>query len=59
MGHNAGQLRVEVDYRRFRVRTASGSTLWLPDTPNNRHRRSGWQCLRVHERGLPWFTLQA
>jgi transposase-like protein len=57
-GHNTGQLRVEVDSQRFRVRTPRVSTQWLPDTPSNRHLTVVWLRLLVNERGTPWFTLQ-
>jgi transposase-like protein len=57
-GHTTGQLRVEVDSQRFRVRTPRVSTQWLPDTPSNRHLTVVWLRLLVNECGTPWFTLQ-
>jgi len=53
-----GQLRVEVDSQRLRVRTPRVSTQWLPETPSNRHLTVVWLRLLVNERGTPWFTLQ-
>ncbi|HSF28948.1 MAG TPA: transposase [Candidatus Tectomicrobia bacterium] len=50
--------RVEVDGPRFRVRSAMGSTQWLPDTPSNRHLTLVWFRLLVDAHGKPLFTLQ-
>jgi hypothetical protein len=36
-GEEPARLRVEVDGPRFRVRTATFATPWLPDTPSPRH----------------------
>ena len=41
-GDCRGELQVEVDAQRFRVRTARFSTQWLPDTPSNRHTTVVW-----------------
>jgi hypothetical protein len=41
-GHSPERPSVEVDGRRFRVRTARFSTQWLPDTPSNRHLMVVW-----------------
>jgi hypothetical protein len=53
-----GQLCVDVDGQRFRVRTARFTTQWLPDTPSNRHLTVVWCCLLVDEHGKALFTLQ-
>jgi hypothetical protein len=53
-----GQLCIDVDGQRFRVRTARFATQWLPDTPSNRHLTVVWCRLLVDEHGKPWFTLQ-
>src|SRR3989442_6752723 len=49
---------VDVDGRRFRVRTPKVSTQWLPDTPSNRHLAVVWCRLLVDEHSKPLFTLQ-
>jgi len=50
--------RVEGDGPRFRVRTATVATQWLPDTPSNRHLTLVWCRLLGDEHGKPLFTLQ-
>jgi transposase-like protein len=57
-GGPTGQLCIDVDGQRFRVRTARFATQWLPDTPSNRHLTVVWCRLLVDEHGKPWFTLQ-
>ncbi len=52
-----GQLHVDVDGQRFRVRTARLTTQWLPDTPSNRHLTVVWFRLLVDEHGKALFTL--
>lgn len=58
-GHCRGRLSVEVEGQRFRVRTPSFSTQWLPDTPHNRHLTVVWLRLLVDEQGKSVFPLQA
>ncbi len=41
-GGRTGQLRVDVDGQRVRVRTPRVTTQWLPDTPSNRHITVVW-----------------
>jgi hypothetical protein len=50
--------RVGVDGPRFRVRTATFSTQWLPDTPSNRHLTVVWLRLLRDGDDKPCFTLQ-
>ena len=50
--------RVAVDGPRFRVRTATFSTQWLPDTPSNRHLTVVWLRLRWDAHDKPCCTLQ-
>src|SRR5262245_10771253 len=57
-GDHRGELSVEVDDQRFRVRTARFTTQWLPDTPSNRHLTVVWCRLLVDAHGKPLFTLQ-
>jgi len=57
-GHRRGRLSVEVEGQRFRVRTPSFSTQWLPDTPHNRHLTVVWLRLLVDEQGKSVFPLQ-
>jgi transposase-like protein len=57
-GEDPALLRVEVDGPRFRVRTATFATQWLPDTPSNRHLTLVWFRLMVGAHGRPLFTLQ-
>ena len=57
-GDDPAPPRVEVDGPCFRVRTATLSTRWLPDTPSNRHLTLVWCRLLVDEHGKPLFTLQ-
>ena len=57
-GEEPAPLRVEVDGPRFRVRTATLATPWLPDTPSNRHLTLVWFRLLVGAHGRPLFTLQ-
>jgi hypothetical protein len=57
-GDAPAPLRVEVDGPRFRVRTATLSTPWFPDTPSNRHLTLVWCRLLVDEHGKSLFTLQ-
>ena len=57
-GHCRGRLSVEVEGQRFRVRTPSFSTQWLPDTPHNRHLTVVWLRLLVDEQSKPIFPLQ-
>jgi transposase-like protein len=57
-GQGAEGLRVEVKGERFRVRTPTFATQWLPDTPSNRHLAVVWIRLLVDEHGKPLFTLQ-
>jgi transposase-like protein len=58
-GDDPAPPRVEVEGPRFRVRTATFSTPWLPDTPSNRHLALVWFRLLVDAHGQPLFTLQA
>jgi hypothetical protein len=55
-GEDPAPLRVEVDGPRFRVRTATFATQWLPDTPSNRHLTLVWFRLLVGAHGRPLFT---
>jgi transposase-like protein len=57
-GGPPGQLCIDVDGQRFRVRTARFSTQWLPDTPSNRHLTVVWFRWLVDEYHKPLFTLQ-
>jgi hypothetical protein len=57
-GDHRGELCVEGDNRRFRVRTTRFTTQWLPDTPSNRHLTVVWCRLLVDAQGKPLFTLQ-
>lgn len=50
--------RVEGDGPRFRVRTATVSTQWLPGTPSNRHLTVVWLRLLRDEHDKPCVTLQ-
>src|SRR5712691_7733020 len=57
-GQGTGGLSVERDGQRFRVRTATFSTQWLPDTPSNRHLTVVWLRLLQDAHDRPCFTLQ-
>ena len=57
-GQGAERLSVEVEGERFRVRTFTFSTQWLPDTPSNRHLAVVWCRLLGDSHGKPLFTLQ-
>jgi hypothetical protein len=57
-GSRTGQLGVDLDGPRFRVRTARFITQWLPDTPSNRHLAVVWFRLLVDAHGKPLFTLR-
>ena len=57
-GQGAERLSVEVEGERFRVRTFTFSTQWLPDTPSNRHLAVVWCRLLGDAHGKPLFTLQ-
>ena len=56
--YDTGQLSVEVEGQRFRVRTLQFATQWLPDTPGNRHLTVVWLRLLRDEDDKPCFTLQ-
>jgi transposase-like protein len=56
-GEEPARLRVEVDGPRFRVRTATFATPWLPDTPSPRHLTLVWCRLLVGAHGRPLCTL--
>jgi|RhiMetdeSRZDD1v2_1073273.scaffolds.fasta_scaffold286865_2 transposase-like protein len=58
-GQGTGGLSVERDGQCFRVRTATFSTQWLPDTPSNRHVTVVWLRLLRDAHDRPCFTLQA
>src|SRR5713101_60007 len=56
--YDTGQLSVEVEGQRFRVRTPQLATQWLPDTPGNRPMTVVWCRLLVDDQGKPLGTLQ-
>src|SRR2546427_506192 len=56
--YDTGQLSVEVEGQRFRVRPPQFATQWLPDTRGNRHMTVVWFRLLVDDQGKPVCTLQ-
>ena len=57
-GDDPAPPRVAGDGPRFRVRTATFATRWLPETPSHRHLPLVWCRWLVDEHGTPRFTWQ-
>jgi hypothetical protein len=57
-GQSTGGLSVDRDGQRFRVRTATFATPWLPDTPSNRHLTVVWVRLLREAHDRPCCTWQ-